>query len=171
MKRTGSKRLRDKSIVEMTNQQCARFLLKPESYCNVDLPAYFQFGKLLTTVSKELLGKPLQSMSAKPREQENVNYAMLSNKDGRHAWRPFQLIHPALYVSLVDQLTSTNQWKVVQERFKDFQALANFACLSVPVQSMWRGKTKQLKSYSGGKGLNRDRLNWRCSLRTSSMRM
>jgi len=110
--------------------------LQPESYCNFDLPEYFQFGKLLSAVSKELLAKPLSSMSAKPREQEGVNYAMLSNKDGRHAWRPFQLIQPALYVSLVEQLTSPDHWMVIRKRFKAFQAPANFKCLSIPVRSL-----------------------------------
>ena len=110
--------------------------MQPESYCNFDLPEYFQFGKLLSAVSKELLAKPLSSMSAKPREQEGVNYAMLSNKDGRHAWRPFQLIQPALYVSLVEQLTSPDHWMVIRKRFKAFQAPANFKCLSIPVRSL-----------------------------------
>jgi hypothetical protein len=80
----------------MTAAQARTFLLKPESYCRIDLPVYFAFAQVLSGVSKELSGKALVDLSSKPREHEGINYAMLSNKDGRHAWRPLQLIHPAL---------------------------------------------------------------------------
>jgi Reverse transcriptase (RNA-dependent DNA polymerase) len=134
----------------MTSAQARAFLLRPESYCDLDLPEYFQFGKLLSAVSKILLGKALSSMSAKPRQQEDVSYAMLSNKDGRHAWRPFQLIHPALYVSLVEQLTSKHHWKVIRERFKAFQSPENFKCLSIPVRSSRNDKATQILQWWQG---------------------
>lgn len=117
----------------MTAKQAGLFLLKPESYCSLDLPPYFVFSKILSAVSKNLLGKTLTSMSSKPRDHEGVSYSMLSNKDGRHAWRPFQLIHPALYIALVDQMTQPVNWKVICTRFKEFQNLPNFKCLSIPV--------------------------------------
>ncbi len=60
---------------------------------------------------------------------------MLSNKDGRHAWRPLQLIHPALYVSLVEHITKPANWKVVLNRFKEFQKPTNFKCLSIPLEA------------------------------------
>ena len=94
-----------RSILQMTATQARAFLMKPESYCGIDLPVYFTFTRLLSAVTKELSGKALSSMSSKPRNHEGVNYSMLSNKDGRHAWRPLQLIHPALYVSLVEKIT------------------------------------------------------------------
>jgi RNA-directed DNA polymerase len=149
---TGVKKT-ERSILEMTSSQARAFLLKPESYCNVDLPVYFQFGNLLSAVSKELRGKTLSSMSAKPREHESVNYSMLSNKDGRHAWRPFQLIHPALYVSLVQNITSRDQWKVIIKRFKEFQSLANFHCLSVPLQSLAQRKDKAAQIHNWWQGI------------------
>lgn len=119
----------------MTAKEARVFLLKPESYCSLDLPPYFAFSKILTAVSKNLLGKTLASMSSKPRDHEGVNYSMLSNKDGRHAWRPFQIIHPALYVALVDQMTQPANWKVIRARFKEFRNLPNFRCLSIPVEA------------------------------------
>lgn len=119
----------------MSAAKARAFLLKPESYCNIDLPLYFTFARLLSFVSKEVLGKSLAGMSSKPRDHEGVNYSMLSNKDGRHAWRPFQLIHPALYVSLVEKITEKPEWKVICDRFKEFQQAKNFKCLSVPLES------------------------------------
>jgi RNA-directed DNA polymerase len=124
-----------KSVLEMTARQARAFLLKPESYCSVELPPYFSFAKVLSTTSKVLLGKSLASMSSKPRDHEGVNYSMLSNKDGRHAWRPFQLIHPAIYVSLVEHITEPANWKVICERFGKFQEPTNFKCLSIPLEA------------------------------------
>ncbi len=137
-----TKRKLDQSILEMTARQARAFLLKPESYCGVDLPVYFTFKKLLSSVAKELIGKQLANMSSKPRDYEGVNYSMLSNKDGRHAWRPFQLIHPALYVSLVEKITLDKHWKVLCERFKEFQRPTNFRCLSIPLQATSKRKDK-----------------------------
>ncbi len=133
----------------MTAKQARAFLLKPESYCSLDLPPYFTFAKILSAVSKELLGKSVASMSSKPRDHEGVNYSMLSNRDGRHAWRPFQLIHPALYVSLVEHITKPANWKMVCDRFKEFQAPANFKCLSIPLETSANGvdKAAQIRNW------------------------
>lgn len=140
------------SILEMTATQARAFLLKPESYCNFDLPVYFTFKRLLSAVSKELDGKSLASMSSRPRDHEDVNHAMLSNKDGRHAWRPFQLIHPALYVSLVERITAPANWRVIRERFKQFQQPSHFKCLSIPLQSSSkrRDKAEQILNWWQG---------------------
>jgi RNA-directed DNA polymerase len=137
----------------MTATQARAFFLKPESYCSVDLPVYFTFGRLLAAVSKELLGKSLASMSSRPREYEGVNYAMLSNKDGRHAWRPFQLIHPALYVSLVEKITAATNWRVIRERFQDFQQPARLKCLSIPLQSSSKRKDRAAQILNWWQGI------------------
>ena len=131
---------KERSVLEMTSAQARSFFLKQESYCRVELPAYFQFRTILSAVAKALKGKSLADMSSKPHQHEGVNYSLLSNKDGRHAWRPFQLIHPALYVSLVDQITTPDKWAFIRDRFKRFHELKNFTCLSIPVQSLSKRK-------------------------------
>lgn len=146
-------RQRDRSLLEMTAKQARQFLLKPESYCGIDLPTYFTFNRLLSAVSKEIGGKLLSSMSARPRDCEGVNYAMLSNKDGRHAWRPLQLIHPALYVSLVERITEAKQWKVIRDRFGEFQALEYFNCLSIPIQAATRRLDKAAQILKWWQGI------------------
>jgi len=60
----------------------------------------------------------------------------MSNKDGKYAWRPLQIIHPALYVSLVNKITETQNWKFLQKRFKDFSSNKKINCLSLPVMSI-----------------------------------
>jgi len=141
--RKGRNRSLEESVLDMTSAHAREFLLKPESYCNIDFPPYLQFGKLLSAVSAELRSTELKSMRGQtPRNCEGVNYPLLSNKDGRHAWRPLQLIHPGLYISLVNRLTSNDNWKVIRARFRDFQAIPNFKCLSIPVRSTSTRKDK-----------------------------
>jgi hypothetical protein len=143
----------ERSILQMTASQAQAFLLKPESYCGIDLPVYFTFARIISSVTKVLSGKTLSSMSSKPREQEGVNYSMLSNKDGRHAWRPFQLIHPALYVSLVQKITERGQWKVIQDRFKEFQKSENIKCLSIPIEASPKRKDKAAQILNWWQGI------------------
>lgn len=148
----------NRTVLQMTAKQARTFLLKEESYCNVELPTYFTFARLLSSVSKEVLGKPLAGMSSKPRDHEGVNYSMLSNKDGRHAWRPFQLIHPALYVSLVEQLTKPANWDVIRKRFAAFQKHSNFRCLSIPLESMSGRKDKAAQILNWWQGIEQGSL-------------
>ena len=148
----------EQSLLKMTAMQARAFLLKPESYCSIDLPIYFTFARVLSAVSKELSGKTLAGMSAKPWDHEGVNYAMLSNKDGRYAWRPFQLIHPALYVSLVNKITEPAQWKVIRDRFKEFQSLAKFKCLSIPIQASPKRKDKAAQILNWWQGIEQGSL-------------
>jgi len=150
-KRTAHKS--ERSILQMTASQARGFLLKPESYCGIDLPVYFTFARVLSAVTKELSGKALTSMSSKPRDHEGVNYSMLSNKDGRHAWRPLQLIHPALYVSLVQSVTAAAQWKVIRGRFKEFQKAANMKCLSIPIEAPPTRKDKAAQILNWWQGI------------------
>lgn len=145
--------VKERSVLEMSSAQARKFFLKPESYCSVELPPYFKFGTILSAVAELLKGKSLADMSSKPRQHEGVNYSLLSNKDGRHAWRPFQLIHPALYVSLVDQITAPNNWAFIRDRFKKFRELKKCTCLSIPVQSLSKRKDKAAQIIQWWQGI------------------
>lgn len=133
---------RSKSILELTAAEAQAFLLKPESFCSLDLPPYIRFDTLIEDVHKALKGKTLSGLSSKPRDHDDVNYTILNNKDGKYAWRPFQLIHPALYVSLVHHLTTDANWQLVLDRFNKFSANSKIQCLSLPVISLSNEKDK-----------------------------
>lgn len=126
-----------KPIIELNHAEAKMFFLKEESYFSFDLPQYFVFQELLEKVDKKLDGKLLSDFydGAKPFDCENVNYTLLNNKDGKFAWRPLQLIHPAIYVSLVHKITEEQNWKLITDRFKEFQANPKIKCHSVPLQS------------------------------------
>ena len=112
-----------RSILDLAHDEARSFLLKPESYCSLDLPPYIGFVDLIDGVHEVLGGKRLTELRrSNPRDHDDVNYTILHNKDGRYAWRPFQLIHPALYVSLVHVITEEASWQLIRERFQQFAA-------------------------------------------------
>lgn len=128
---------RSRSILELSCNEARSFFLKQESYCTIELPPYFHFNELLGGISKILEGTVLSDLqSQKPRDFENVNHLILNNKDGRHAWRPLQLIHPALYVSLVNRITEKNNWELICNRFDSFANNNKITCLSLPLESL-----------------------------------
>ena len=134
-----------RSILDRTCTEAHAFLLKHESYCNTDLPPYFQFGEMLQGVKEALGDKPLRSFwkgRRQLRELDGVNYRILKNEDGRYGWRPLELIHPALYVSLVNSITEPNHWKQICDRFSCFWSNPKVKCLSVPVESLKGEKDK-----------------------------
>jgi len=136
-----------KRIITLNNAEAKEFFLKEESYCGTDLPQYFTFNKLIDAVSTALTGKRLSdfygtysaegdmTFTSYPRDFENVNYKFLNNKDGKFAWRPFQLINPALYVSLAHSITEESSWNVIIQRFNDFSANPKIRCCSIPILS------------------------------------
>ncbi|MBX3408118.1 MAG: RNA-directed DNA polymerase [Phycisphaeraceae bacterium] len=153
-KRAAPRPATEQSVLEMTAAQAKRFFLKPESYCNIDFPPYLRFDRLLSAVSNAMGTADLKSMhKCSPRECEEVNCALLSNKDGRHAWRPFQLIHPALYVSLVGHITKPAHWQAIRRRFAEFQAPTNFKCLSIPLRSGSKRKDKAAQILQWWQGI------------------
>ena len=91
-------------------------------------------------MDKFLRIKPLGSLKLKPRDVEDVNYTIYSNKDGRYAWRPFQLIHPVIYVDLVHLMTESKAWAAIRSRFDDFSKEPKIRCLSLPQESLTKRK-------------------------------
>ncbi len=137
-------------IIELSNHEAKIFLLKHESYFNLELPTYFRFESLLSEVSQRLK----RNFSFKTRcrdasELEKVNYTIFNNKDGRYSWRPCELIHPVLYVSLVNQITRRDSWQEIVTKFQEFASNPKISCLSVPVQSLTpeKDKAEQIKQW------------------------
>lgn len=53
-----------------------------------------------------------------PKHHKDTSYTLFANKDGKYAWRALKIIHPILYVDLVNTITSPKQWKKLTERLK-----------------------------------------------------
>lgn len=129
-----------KNILKYTHLKAKQFFLKEESYFRFELPPYFKFQKLLSKVSSTIKSKSLTDLIKNPKKSppssfENVNYTFLHNKDGKYSWRPIQLIHPVLYVSLVHQITIKENWEFIKKAFLKFSSNPNILCLSIPIES------------------------------------
>jgi len=83
-----------------------------------------------------------------PKKLENVNYTFLSNKDGHFAWRQLELIHPLLYVDLVNTITDTTNWDPIMHRFEKFNE-GVVECVSMPRLSIDNvsHKSKQVTNW------------------------
>lgn len=138
-----------KTVLELNHTEAMEFFVKEESYCTFELPEYFSFQDLLNDLAIELKGKILkESTSAiKPKDVEGVNYVLLNNKDGKFAWRPFQLVHPAMYVFLVQEITQEANWTLIQDRFKVFSVNEQIECHSIPVAEKNDKTDKQNQIY------------------------
>jgi hypothetical protein len=122
-------------IIDLPSADARVHFLKGSSYFNGDFPRYISFEPVLQTVAAVLKGGDYHGFKgAQPSELPNVNYSFTANKDGRLAWRPFELIHPVLYVSLVNVLTTEANWASVQQRMASFKG-GVVECCSAPVIS------------------------------------
>lgn len=125
-------------VLSMGSRSARKFLLRDSSYCRFDLPAYLEFGGMLRRVSKYLRKHPPQFASNPARQHTGVNHTILDNKDGRYAWRPMELIHPALYVQLVHLMTKRGNWKQLKRRFDTLTKEKRIKCMSIPVKGIKR---------------------------------
>ena len=129
-------------IIEMSANKARLFFLKPERYVNFSLPRYITFEEILKVAGEITKGKKQVSDICRieeghpvyPSRYLDVNYTVLSNKDGGFAWRPFQIIHPVLYIEMVNFITQDNNWKKIQNFFKE-RNKTKIKCMSIPLES------------------------------------
>lgn len=86
-------------IIELTSADARAQFPKGSSYFNGDFPKRISFEPILQAVAAVLGGGRYNTFKhSNPHSLPNVNYSFTANKVGEFAWRPFELIHPALYV-------------------------------------------------------------------------
>lgn len=155
-KRGSKSRSTERSVLEMTAKQARAFFLKAESYFRLDIPPYFEFGRVLRPVAQHLGSNPVVSLPA--RQHEAVNHKIYSNKDGRYAWRPFQLIHPAIYVGMVNLVTDPSAWEEIQARFSVFADDPKIQCLSIPQESLTKRRDQAAQVHHWWEGIEQKSL-------------
>lgn len=125
------------NVLNMDNLAAEKFFLKGDNYCNLDIPEYYEFDSLLLDIKKKLNGKKLSDFNdanIKIENLDDVNYKIMNNKDGKYAWRPFEIIHPALYVQLVKYITEKDNWNLITKRIKYLQRNKKIICCSMPFE-------------------------------------
>lgn len=134
-----------KSVLKMSASEAREFFLKPKSYFSGNLPTYFEFKNILLQ-SEEILSKNTLSEIIEDgkflNQESELNYKLMINKDGKYAWRQLQLIHPILYVDLVNLITSEANWMHIVENFKKNQSEYGefIKCISMPRTPRREGK-------------------------------
>lgn len=149
------------SILTLDHNDARAYFLKGSNYSNVDLPSYFEFDDLILSISRKLgtsdisnyfgvYSDPItgKNKSRRPGDYEEVNYLLLGNKDGEFSWRPYELIHPVIYVGLVHKITEEKNWKSLQRRFRKF-AKSGVRCESMPewTNDDEGAKAKQIRNW------------------------
>lgn len=125
-----------KRFIDLKNHEAKQHFLKCSSYFNGDLPKYISFQPIITEISKVMNGAGFnQFKSANPNDSPGVNYNLIANKDGKLAWRPYELMHPVIYVSLVNVICEDQNWNLIKDKFKEFEH-GVVDCCSAPVMSM-----------------------------------
>ena len=129
-----------KLVTSMSAEKARDYFLKPESYFNFDLPKYFDFRNILDLSNsliknKDFMNAIVKSKKESPKTKENVDYVLIHNKDGKYAWRPFELIHPILYVKLVNDICEKHNWSTIKKRIKKLHSNPRIICCSMPGES------------------------------------
>ena len=135
---------KSQSIIDLDSLSACEYFLKSKSYCNIDLPPYYNFQKVLDNtydVYRRLStakGSQFSNFASykQAKNLEDINHHIYANKGSDLSWRDFQIIHPLLYIHLVSILTEPNNWEKITGRFKDFRSDSRIQCLSVPSQSL-----------------------------------
>lgn len=143
-------------ILSLSAEGARKFFLRQEAFCEIDLPVYFDFQTLLNTLNDKIGDKPFheckfnygldkenQDSSKEPKNIEIVNHKFYQNKDGRYSWRPLQIVNPAIYVFLVQEITKEENWTLIQNRFNEFASFSEkctmvgtpsrIDCFSIPL--------------------------------------
>ena len=125
-------------IIDLDAATAKAYLEQSVCYFRSDFPPYISFEKILKDTATALGGQPYtafqKSKPSRAFEMSGVNYEFLSTKDGRFAWRPFELIHPAIYLSLVQAICEPPNWELLQGRFEELHA-GVVECTSFPLVS------------------------------------
>lgn len=108
--------MKDRSILNCTDDEARQFFLQGSQYSNLELPKYFDFNSLIRAVAETVPEDIFKNGYKAASQAGGVNYRLLTNKDGRYSWRPIELIHPVLYVELVNIITENKNWNKIQTR-------------------------------------------------------
>lgn len=116
----------NKKITDLSSEDAYKFLLQEAAYCTIDLPDYFSFIEYLKKLANIDQLPFYENNILKAKKEEGVNHVILYKKNGKYDWRKLEIIHPALYVSLVKLITEQSNWDLICKRINE---IANPKCI------------------------------------------
>ncbi len=125
-------------LTEMDDGEAREFLLYKESYVAPNYPKYYNFMYLIE-YGKALLGRrTFDDVNGLVIDRNygyipDVNYTIQFNKS-KDSFRPNVIMHPLLYVDLVNLLTDAQHWQGLLARYHELDAQAgpHIVCNSIP---------------------------------------
>lgn len=136
--------MKTKNILSLKHDEARQYFMRADSYINFDLPEYFNFKPVLLEAETILKNNKFDSVCIKyqnaksknktffPKFCDGTSCVILDNKDGKNAWRPMSIMHPVLYVNLVNLITDKDNWKEIQDHFENMYD-CHIACKSIPI--------------------------------------
>lgn len=124
-----------KNILSLSAKEAMDFFMKSEQYHTFELPEYFNFDQLLSSIQNAVGNRDFEdclSGDMTPENLSDVNMDILLNKDGRYAVRPLILANPCLYYFLVREICTEKNWKTILSCFKKFEVPGITSC-ALPV--------------------------------------
>lgn len=124
-----------KEILKMNYKEARSFLLTEKSFFELDLPPYFKFEDILNSIAVEIKKNSYEQtlrLLKKAKVLSKINYVLTQNKSTIYDWRPLQIIHPVIYVSLVLSITEKDSWSDIKKLFKGFRKNKKISCFSLP---------------------------------------
>lgn len=123
-------------IINLTNIQAKEYFMDQTSYFNLDIPSYFNLDNVLKEADIILNKKSLNSLIRVDKNKQklkisdfsDVNYKLLNSKNNKYSWRQLKIIHPLIYVDLVNFTTEKSNWKTIINKFSDFKSNHNIVC-------------------------------------------
>ena len=152
-----------KDILHLDETEARKFFLDSGSYFTLSLPNYFSFIDVLSSAKVIIGNQSLHDYISgckkgnKPSDYDNVNYVLINNKNAKYKWRKLELIHPVIYVGMVNDITNKDNWALLCKRFQDFRANKSIICCSIPVinnhtqaiiRNWWNSFEQKSISYS-----------------------
>lgn len=127
------------NITNLSNTDARAFFMKAENYCTIELPEYFSFQKVLDDSADILHGSDINSFynhdKDRPYKHNDTCYTFYINKGFEYGWRPISIIHPLLYVNLINEITKEDNWSTITNFFSDYENNNIVECYSIPIKS------------------------------------
>lgn len=139
-----------KSVLSLDNESAKKFFLKRVNYFSCSLPPYYNLDYLLNHANKVLKNTRIKEKSQQIIVEKdtnnkkknvdystymNINYTFLKNKT-KSSYRPMTLIHPLIYLDLVNLITKEENWEEIVRRFYFFHHVVDgkIVCNSIPFE-------------------------------------
>lgn len=137
----------EKKVIEQSASEARKYFLDSDIYSTMIFPEYICFNAILKMVNEFGKGEIFcDKREIKPHLYDELNHSVITNKDGRFAWRNLQLIHPVIYVDMINTICDQNNWNLIRKQFDCFKN-GIVECCSIPRVKSRKNKKKN-KSHA-----------------------